>query len=184
MRPIGSWAMTAFAALVSVAGKPAHHLGVDDSGADRVDADALGGVVERRRLRQADQAVLGGGIGRLAHDQAVPLVVGDLVCGLDRLLDAGVVEGNVQAAEALDRRGQRRLDLVAARHVARDSERMAAPPARSGERSRRHRRRPHRQPRRSRPRGQKPAVTRPMPLVAPVTNATLPANRIMAAGGP
>jgi hypothetical protein len=59
-------------------------------------------------------------------DQAVPLVVGDLVRGLDRLLDPGVVEGDVQAAEALDRRGQRVLDLLAARHITRDSERLSS----------------------------------------------------------
>src|SRR4051812_10671299 len=54
------------AAFVGVAGEAAHHLGVDDAGADRVDADALGGVVERGGLRQADQAVLGRGVGGLA----------------------------------------------------------------------------------------------------------------------
>jgi hypothetical protein len=54
------------AAFVGVAGEAAHHLGVDDAGADRVDADALGGVAERRGLREPDQAMLGGGVGGLA----------------------------------------------------------------------------------------------------------------------
>src|SRR5439155_27214666 len=41
------------AAFVGVAGEAAHHLGVDNSGADGVDADVLGGVVERGGLGQA-----------------------------------------------------------------------------------------------------------------------------------
>src|SRR5947209_12049700 len=61
----------------------------------------------------------------LHGDRAVPLVFGDLVHWLDRLLDVRVVEGDVQAAEALACCGQRGFDLLAARDVARDSERLA-----------------------------------------------------------
>jgi hypothetical protein len=43
-------------------------------------------------------------------DEAVELVFGDLVRGLDRLLDASVVEGDVEAAEPLNGRVQRRGD--------------------------------------------------------------------------
>src|SRR3954454_2529774 len=152
------------AAFFSAAGEAAHHLGVDDAGADRVDADAQGGVVERGRLRQADESVLRRGVRGLAgealdagarrrvddraaatgeheldlvlhghertaqvdRDEAVPLVVGDLVRRLDRLLDAGVVDRNVQAAEALDRRVQRRSNVVRARDIARRGKRLAA----------------------------------------------------------
>jgi hypothetical protein len=55
-------------AFVGVAGKPAHHLGVDDTGADGVDSDVRGGVVQRGRLGEADEAVLGGGVGGLAFE--------------------------------------------------------------------------------------------------------------------
>jgi hypothetical protein len=53
-------------AFVGVAGEAAHHLGVDDAGADGVDADVRGGVVQGGRLGEADEAVLGGGVCGLA----------------------------------------------------------------------------------------------------------------------
>jgi hypothetical protein len=45
---------------------------------------------------------------------------------LDRLLDACVVEGDVEAAEALDRSVKRRTDVVGARDVTGHGERVAA----------------------------------------------------------
>ena len=53
-------------AFVGVAGEAAHHLGLDDAGADRVDADVRGGVVEGGRLGEADEAVFGSGVCGLA----------------------------------------------------------------------------------------------------------------------
>jgi hypothetical protein len=152
------------AAFVGVAGEAAHHRGVDDAGADGVDADAVGGVVQGGRFGEADEAVLGCGVGGLAlealdagagrgvddraaaagqHErdlvlhgdehatevdrhQAVPLRRRDRVGRLDRLLDARVVEGDIQAAEALDGRVERRPQLVVVGHVAGHRQRLAA----------------------------------------------------------
>ncbi len=58
--------------------------------------------------------------------EAVPLVVADLGGRLDRLLDARVVEGDVQATESLHRGVQCRFDVVGARDVAGHGERLAA----------------------------------------------------------
>jgi hypothetical protein len=66
------------------------------------------------------------GAAEVDRHQAVPLFVGDLGGRPDRLLDARVVEGDIQAAEPLDRRVERRLDLVTARDVAGHGERPAA----------------------------------------------------------
>jgi hypothetical protein len=98
-----------------------------------------------------------------------------------RLLDTRVVEGDVQPAERLHRGLQRGLDVVAARDVAGHGERPAAPlldhagrlsvslgcdvgdttlaPSRANAR----------------------AVARPIPRVAPVTNATFPLKRALMA---
>jgi hypothetical protein len=89
---------------------------------EALDAGAGGGVDDRTAAMPEHQLdlVLHGHerAAQVDRDQAVPFVVADLVNGLDRLLDAGVVEGDVQAAEPLDRGLQRRLELIAARHVA------------------------------------------------------------------
>jgi hypothetical protein len=66
IRPTGSWAITA--AFESATGEALHHLGVDDPGTDGVDAHVAVGVVERRRLGQADHAVLGGRVRGLAAE--------------------------------------------------------------------------------------------------------------------
>jgi hypothetical protein len=60
------------------------------------------------------------------RDEAVPFVVGDLVRRVDRLLDAGVVERDVQAPEPLNCRAQRRANVVGARDVAGHREHLAA----------------------------------------------------------
>jgi hypothetical protein len=66
------------------------------------------------------------GAAQVDRRQAVALIVADLVGRLDRLLDAGVVEGDVQATQPLDAGAQRRLDVVGPRYVAGDGERLAA----------------------------------------------------------
>ena len=48
-----------FAALVGAAGEAVHHAGVDDAGADGIDADARLGGVEGGGFGEADHAVLG-----------------------------------------------------------------------------------------------------------------------------
>ena len=73
-------------ALGGAAGEPVHHLGVDDAGADGVDADVRRRVVECGVLGQADHAVLRGGVGGSTsegldagagggvHDRAAPVL--------------------------------------------------------------------------------------------------------------
>jgi hypothetical protein len=58
--------------------------------------------------------------------EAVPFVVADLGGRLDRLLDARVVEGDVEAVEPLHRGLQCRFDVLGARDGAGHGERLAA----------------------------------------------------------
>jgi hypothetical protein len=59
-------------------------------------------------------------------EDAVPLIEGDLVDESGLVLDAGIVEGAVDAIEPLDRFGDRCLDLIRLRHVAPDREHLPA----------------------------------------------------------
>lgn len=59
-------------------------------------------------------------------EDPVPLVLGEPGQGLDRLLDTGVVEGDVHTAELLDRPVQRGLHLLEPTDVARQGEYTAA----------------------------------------------------------
>ena len=62
MRPIG-WSASTWASS-GVAPEPVvDHLGSGRTRADGVDADALGRELERRRLREPDDTVLGGDVG-------------------------------------------------------------------------------------------------------------------------
>ena len=213
IRPIGSWRDHLCAAFGGAAGEALHHRGVDDAGADGVDADVRCRVVERGRLGQADDAVLGGDVGGAAgealdagarggvDDRAAALSsISGISCfmhrntprrlmammrshsssvisavGLVACLDAGVVEGDVEAPERLDRR-------------------LAARPSTSSDRVTSHLTASARPPVCSiiravswlpssamsatttlaPSRAKASAVARPMPLAAPVTNATLP----------
>jgi hypothetical protein len=140
-------------------------LGVDDAGTDSVDTDAVGGVVEGRRAGEADDAVLGRGVGRLAlealdpgtgghvddgaatvlpehlsdlgpgaqehageadPEDAVPVALGGVGRGLDRLLDARVVESGVQPSEAFDGPVDGGLDIFFAGDVAGERQGLAA----------------------------------------------------------
>ena len=59
-------------------------------------------------------------------EDAVPLVEVDLVQRRRLVLDAGIVEGAVDAAESFDGLSNRSLDLFRPRHIAGEPERFAA----------------------------------------------------------
>jgi hypothetical protein len=118
------------------------------------------------------------------RDQAIPFVVGDLVRRLDRLLDACVVEGDVEAAEALDR--SVKAARMSSARVTSQVTASAWPPACSIIRA------VSRLPSAATSatttfapsRAKASAVARPMPVVAPVTKATLSSKRLMGATAP
>jgi hypothetical protein len=55
-----------FSPFRGASGEPLHHRGLDDPRAHGIDANVLQGIVEGRRLGQADYAVLGGRVRGLA----------------------------------------------------------------------------------------------------------------------
>ena len=59
-------------------------------------------------------------------DDPVPLLLGEIGRSRDRLFDAGVVEGEVEAPECLDRLVESSPHVVGPRHVAPDGERAPA----------------------------------------------------------
>ena len=71
IRPIGSSAIT-FARPSGVPPVKRPIIGVSMTGTDGVDADVLRGVVEGRRLGEADHTVLRGGVRRAALDADDP----------------------------------------------------------------------------------------------------------------
>jgi hypothetical protein len=60
------------------------------------------------------------------RDEPVELVVGDLDDRLAGLLDAGVVDRDVEPPEALDHGRERGVDVLGARHVATQGEGLPA----------------------------------------------------------
>src|SRR6478735_4257428 len=67
-----------FAPAGSAVAEAEDHLGVDDAGAQSIDTDACGGVVEGRGASEADDAVFGGGVGSLAFESLDPGAGGDV----------------------------------------------------------------------------------------------------------
>src|SRR5438105_5810783 len=140
------------------------HLGVDDAGADGVDADVRCGVVQGGALGESDDAELRGTVrgssskspyasagGRVddrttsvveherdlvlhtqedtpqvGGDDAFPFRFRDVGDARVALFDSGVVEGDVDPAERVDRTLQGCADLVAAGDVAADGHHVPA----------------------------------------------------------